>query len=197
MEVCELQSYKKLMEGFDRFKDGKFETEKKTVAWAQNFLEEQDPFCVVVACSDSRVPPEILFDAGIGDLFVLRTAGNLLGNYNIGSIEYAVEHLNIESIVIMGHEDCGAYKAIKAYDGRSTLSSFTNSLFSGMTPAFMEKGKQDVTADQAARKNLSLLMKELRCSSEITRKWLEEKEGRLWGRFYNMANCSMDIVAEA
>ena len=65
----------------------------------------------MVCCSDSRVSPELIFDEGIGDLFVIRTAGNVIGGLEIGSIEYAVEHLSVKQVVIMGHEGCGAIEA--------------------------------------------------------------------------------------
>jgi carbonic anhydrase len=71
----------------------------------------QHPFAVVISCSDSRVPPELVFDQGLGDLFVIRTAGNLVGGLEIGSVEYAVEHLQVPLIVVLGHEQCGAIKA--------------------------------------------------------------------------------------
>lgn len=84
---------------------------KKTVLDNQN---GQHPFAVVLTCSDSRVAPEILFDQGIGDLFVIRNAGNLISNIDMGSMEYAVEHLDAKLIVVLGHTECGA---IKAYVG--------------------------------------------------------------------------------
>lgn len=71
----------------------------------------QHPFAVVVSCSDSRVPPELVFDQGLGDLFVIRTAGNVIGDFEIGSVEYAVEHLGVRLILVMGHRECGAIKA--------------------------------------------------------------------------------------
>lgn len=71
----------------------------------------QHPKVAVICCSDSRVPPELIFDQGLGDMFVVRTAGNLMGGLEIGSIEYAVEHLGVEYILVMGHKDCGAIKA--------------------------------------------------------------------------------------
>lgn len=68
----------------------------------------QEPFAAVVGCSDSRVPVELLFDCGVGDVFVIRTAGNNVGNENVmGSIEYAVEHLGVKVLVVLGHESCG------------------------------------------------------------------------------------------
>lgn len=80
----------------------------------KSLLENQDgqkPFAVIITCSDSRVSPEIVFDQGIGDLFVIRNAGNLISDIDMGSIEYAVEHLNTKLIVVLGHTECGAIKA--------------------------------------------------------------------------------------
>lgn len=71
----------------------------------------QPPYAVVLTCSDSRVPPEHIFSAGIGDLFVVRTAGNVVGNFELGSIEYGTEHLGAPIILIMGHSHCGAVSA--------------------------------------------------------------------------------------
>ncbi|MGV8906051.1 MAG: carbonic anhydrase [Acetobacterium sp.] len=81
----------------------------------------QTPFAVVVSCSDSRVPPEEIFDQGLGDLFVIRVAGNVIDPVTLGSIEYGVEHLNSQLVVVMGHEKCGAVKA--ALDGGEAAGS--------------------------------------------------------------------------
>ena len=78
----------------------------------------QHPYAVILTCSDSRVPPEHIFSAGIGDLFVVRTAGNVVGSFELGSIEYAVQHLSAPLIVVMGHSHCGAVGA--ALDGGHT-----------------------------------------------------------------------------
>lgn len=106
-----LTALEKLTTGNERFLDEKSihpHQNKKTV------LENQDgqkPFAVILTCSDSRVSPEIVFDQGIGDLFVIRNAGNLISDIDMGSIEYAVEHLDTKLIVILGHTECGAIKA--------------------------------------------------------------------------------------
>lgn len=100
-----------LVSGNKRFLDEKTihpHQNKKTVLANQ---EAQHPFAVVLTCSDSRVSPEILFDQGIGDLFVIRNAGNLISDIDMGSIEYAVEHLDSKLIVVLGHTECGAIKA--------------------------------------------------------------------------------------
>lgn len=74
-------------------------------------INGQHPFAVILCCSDSRVPPEIIFDQGLGDLFVVRTAGNIVDDVVLGSIEYGAEHLDIPLLVVLGHEKCGAVKA--------------------------------------------------------------------------------------
>lgn len=104
----------KLVSGNKRFLDEKSihpHQNKETVLANQ---EAQHPFAVVITCSDSRVSPEILFDQGIGDLFVIRNAGNLITDIDMGSIEYAVEHLDTKLVIVLGHSECGA---IKAYVG--------------------------------------------------------------------------------
>jgi len=106
-----LTALEKLTTGNQRFLDEKSihpHQNKKSV------LEHQDgqqPFAVIITCSDSRVAPEIVFDQGIGDLFVIRNAGNLISDIDMGSIEYAIEHLDTKLIVVLGHTECGAIKA--------------------------------------------------------------------------------------
>jgi carbonic anhydrase len=79
----------------------------------------QHPFAIIVTCSDSRVAPELLFDQGLGDIFVIRNAGNVLDEHVMGSIEYGVEHLGINLVVVMGHESCGAVGAAMKEDKES------------------------------------------------------------------------------
>lgn len=78
---------------------------------ADTYANGQHPYAVVVSCADSRVIPEAIFSAGIGDLFVIRVAGNVVGNYELGSIEYAVEHLGCKLVLVLGHTGCGAVNA--------------------------------------------------------------------------------------
>jgi carbonic anhydrase len=89
---------------------------KPTRARRAETAQSQHPFAVIVGCSDSRTPPEMIFDQNIGDLFVVRTAGEVVGDYELGSIEYAVEHLGARLIVVLGHARCGAVQAAVAGD---------------------------------------------------------------------------------
>jgi len=79
-------------------------------------LDGQHPYAVILGCADSRVPPELIFDEGLGDLFVIRDAGNVVDDEVLGSIEYAVEHLGVQLVMVLGHEKCGAVSAALASD---------------------------------------------------------------------------------
>jgi carbonic anhydrase len=105
----------KLIEGNNRYTSGKHLAKDLGAGRREELLKGQNPFAVILSCSDSRVPPEHLFDHGLGDIFVVRTAGNVVDEIVIGSVEYAVEHLHTPLVVVMGHENCGAVKA--AVDG--------------------------------------------------------------------------------
>jgi carbonic anhydrase len=99
-----------LQEGNDRYRNkGIFQESDRE---RRKELESgQHPFAAILSCSDSRVPPEILFDKRLGDLFVIRNAGNVIDDVVLGSIEYAIEHLGVELVVVLGHQSCGAVTA--------------------------------------------------------------------------------------
>ena len=106
------EAKRRLIEGNKRFASEKTKMTDIGKAKRQNLLENgQNPFAVIVCCSDSRVPPEIIFDLGLGDLFVIRTAGNIVDEIGFGSIEYAVVHLHVPLVVVLGHDHCGAVQA--------------------------------------------------------------------------------------
>lgn len=105
------EALNQLLAGNQRFVKGNLKHPHQTHQRVLETENGQHPFAVVVTCSDSRVSPEILFDEGLGDLFVIRTAGNLMGDLELGSIEYAVEHLGASLVVVLGHTECGAVKA--------------------------------------------------------------------------------------
>lgn len=100
-----------LIDGNNRFVVEKYADHEIGKAKRAELAKGQHPFAVIVSCSDSRVPPEILFDQGLGDIFVVRVAGNVLDAIELGSVEYAVEHLGVKLVVVLGHEKCGAVKA--------------------------------------------------------------------------------------
>jgi hypothetical protein len=104
----------RLVEGNKRFVAGSTTHPDQTAERRTETAKGQHPFAIILTCADSRLSPEILFDEGIGDLFVVRNAGNLLDDHVLGSIEYAVEHLHATLIVVLGHTKCGAVSAAVA-----------------------------------------------------------------------------------
>lgn len=100
-----------LIAGNARFSGGNAEHPDQTADKRKELAAGQAPFAIVVGCADSRVPPEIVFDQGLGDLFIVRVAGEVVDSFGLGTIEYGVEHLDSQLIVVLGHEECGAVKA--------------------------------------------------------------------------------------
>src|SRR6266478_6185034 len=101
----------KLKEGNLRFASSEVSQSKPTAARRAETAQEQHPFAIIVGCADSRTAPELVFDQNLGDLFVVRTAGNLVDDHALGTIEYGVAHLGARLIVVLGHQRCGAVKA--------------------------------------------------------------------------------------
>ncbi len=100
-----------MIAGNNRYLEGNLEHPHQTLERRGDLASGQEPFACVLSCADSRVPPEIVFDQGLGDLFVLRVAGNIVNDMIMGSLEYAVEHLGASLIVVLGHKRCGAVSA--------------------------------------------------------------------------------------
>lgn len=98
----------RLLAGNRRFAEGKPEHPWQDQQTRESLIDRQNPNVAVLSCSDSRVPPEIIFDAGLGDLFTVRTAGQIIDDAVLASLEYAVGHLHVRLLVVMGHEGCGA-----------------------------------------------------------------------------------------
>ena len=112
---------KRLAEGSLRYMDSP--DRERRLETAEN---GQHPYAIVICCSDSRVIPERIFDAGIGELFVIRVAGNVLDNHQLGSVEYAAEHLHCGHIVVLGHTGCGAVAAALGDGGDGYIRSITD-----------------------------------------------------------------------
>src|SRR5262249_18275080 len=101
----------RLKDGNLRFASGKLQREHQDLRRVKELAAGQHPFATILGCSDSRVGPEVVFDRGLGDVFIARVAGNVVSTEVLGSIEYAALHLHTKLFVVLGHEDCGAVKA--------------------------------------------------------------------------------------
>ncbi|MFO0888125.1 MAG: carbonic anhydrase [Isosphaeraceae bacterium] len=124
-----------LKAGNRRFAGQKPRHAHQAADWRAHLVGGQQPFATILACSDSRVPPELVFDQGFGDLFVIRVAGNVVADDVVGSIGYALRHLKTRLVVVMGHEGCGAVTAaLEAIDGKGAEPRFIAKLLSLITP---------------------------------------------------------------
>lgn len=150
----------RLMAGNRRFVEGRSEhLDDASAARRSEVAKGQHPFAIVVGCADSRVPPELVFDQGLGALFVVRSAGNVLGDAAIGTIEYGVEHLGCELVIVLGHERCGAVNAVlKGGDLPGHLSSFVPAIRPVIDGA---KKKGGDVLDNAVRANAARIAREL------------------------------------
>jgi carbonic anhydrase len=158
---------KQLMDGNERFVAGKLHSPNpgEIIKRRAEVAHEQKPFAVVVSCSDSRVGPEIVFDQGIGEIFVVRTAGEVMDNAALGSIEYAVEHLGPQLIVVLGHERCGAVSAAVA-DAKEP--GHIADVLKAIQPAVKEtKGQPGDKVDNAIRANALDVAEQLQASGPI------------------------------
>jgi carbonic anhydrase len=133
------QSLRWLQNGNTRFRKGFLRKDGQSKADVSRLAKGQKPHAIILSCSDSRVPPEIVFDQKLGEIFVIRTAGEALDDNAIGSIEYAVEHLGSRLLVVMGHTSCGAVKAaIQTIKGADAGSPALNHLVADIHPRIRE-----------------------------------------------------------
>jgi carbonic anhydrase len=155
----------RLKAGNARFVAHEVSAGKPTAARRAQTAETQDPFAIIVGCADSRTAPELVFDQNIGDLFVVRTAGNLVDDLGLGSIEYAVDHLGTRLIVVLGHERCGAVKAALA---SSTAPGHINALVRDIQPAVAaaKNEKGDLLAN-AVKDNARLMAEKIRNDADL------------------------------
>jgi carbonic anhydrase len=132
---------KNLLDGNDRYVASKAVHPDQTTKRRVEVAAGQHPFAVVLGCADSRVPPELIFDQGLGDLFVIRVAGNVASPEVLGSVEYAVEHLGVPVVMVLGHEKCGAVKATAEHEhGDIHVAALVKAIEPAVHEAQQQKG---------------------------------------------------------
>ncbi|MCI4674483.1 carbonic anhydrase [Candidatus Mycolicibacterium alkanivorans] len=136
-------AWKALKEGNERFVAGKPEHPSQSIEHRASLADSQQPTAVVFGCADSRVAAEIIFDQGLGDMFVVRTAGHVIDSAVLGSIEYAVTVLSVPLVVVLGHDSCGAVKAtLSALDDGQVPPGFVRDVVERVTPSIL-LGRRD------------------------------------------------------
>ena len=183
--VAPAEAIAKLKEGNGRYASGKLQHPGQTTERRAELTKDQHPFAVIVSCSDSRVPPEIVFDQGLGDLFVVRVAGNVIDDHGLGSIEYAVDHLGARLIVVLGHQSCGAVKAAKeTIAAKSKAPGHIQSLVTAIQPAVEATAKSDLGATVEA--NVKNVVQALRRSTPILKPKVDSGEVQIIGGYYSL-----------
>jgi carbonic anhydrase len=173
-----------LMEGNKRFIQDASLHPNRTAERREETAQLQEPFATILGCADSRVSPEILFDQGIGDLFIIRVAGNVAGPIELASIEYSVLYLHSRLVLVLGHENCGAVHAV--LDGKTKDIEPIASL---IKPA-VKKGRP---LEECIKENVSLVVKQLKKNKQL-KKLIEDDELLIRGGYYNFHSGAVELL---
>jgi carbonic anhydrase len=191
---------RKLLAGNSRFVSGEPKNPRRKLADFSKLAEGQNPVAVIVGCADSRVPPELLFDQGIGDLFVVRVAGNVISGAGAivkGSIEYAVAELGVSLIMVLGHAGCGAVKsALQHIDAADALPGAIEELVRSIKPAVTaSKGKPGDPLENAIKANVRLGVDRLKSLKPILAGPVLEGKLKVVGGVYDLRTGRVTVIA--
>ncbi len=185
-----------LKQGNERYCTGRTTHPNQSAVRRAELVKGQKPWALVWGCIDSRVPPEIIFDCGLGDLYVVRTAGQVPDNASLASLEYAVEH-GIKLVVLLGHQDCGAVRAtVEAVDKSRYREGHINTLLKAIKPA-VDRTRAQVGdwLDNAVRENVLMETAQLMAISETVKKAVTQGGVVLAGAKYSLVTGQVEILA--
>ena len=189
------EALQRLLEGNERYVANKSTNLNESQSRRVELAKGQNPFATIFSCVDSRVPPELVFDRGLGDLFVIRTAGQVIDNAVLGSLEFGVAELKIPLLMVLGHESCGAVKAtIEAVEHNATAEAEINWLVDGIRPAVEEaKMQPGDLLDNAVKANVSLTVERLKASA-ILSEAVENGELKIVGARYDLDFGVVEVI---
>jgi carbonic anhydrase len=180
---------RRLVEGNDRFVRGAPRPQHIGREWRLRLTKQQHPYATILSCSDSRVPPELIFDEGFGDLFVIRVAGHVVAHDALGSLAYAADHLHTRLFVVVGHEGCGAVTAaVHSLLGQLKEPEHIESLVNLITPGLQQLNRQQALGTlipAAVEANVRWSMDQVAHCPQVA-KLLEAKLARLLGAVYEL-----------
>jgi len=178
-----------LVEGNQRFSEDKSLHPDRTSERRQELTATQTPFATILGCSDSRVSPEIIFDQGIGDLFIVRVAGNVVGPLELDSIEYSVLYLHASIIVVLGHENCGAIKAV--LEGNTKDIEAVADL---LKPAAEATKKQKSNRLESTIKTNAQMVADQLKKSPVLNRFIAEKKLSIVEGYYNFHTGKVELL---
>jgi carbonic anhydrase len=193
----------RLQEGNRRFVSGMQDSRAQPNHYRRALTQEQqDPFAIILGCSDSRVPAEIVFDQGLGDLFVIRVAGNIVAPSQIGSVEFAASRFDISLVVVLGHSQCGAVLATLEYLNEQSVqqhSEHSRSIVDRIRPAVQHLLDSDNPLDpaelceSAVRANVNASVAQLWHESRILKHLIDEMKMRIVGAEYSLETGAVEF----
>lgn len=191
-----ISAWKALKEGNERFVAGKPAHPSQSVDHRTSLAGGQTPTAVIFGCADSRVAAELIFDQGLGDVFVVRTAGQAIDSAVLGSIEYAVTVLNVPLIVVLGHNSCGAVKAtIDALDNGAIPGGFVRDVVERVVPSVLAGRRDGLTrVDEFEERHVSETLKQLAGRSSAIADRVAEGTLALAGVTYQLAEGRAELV---
>src|SRR5882724_2076185 len=193
--VAPAEAISKLKEGNSRYTSGNPQHPGQTTERRTELAKTQHPFAGIVSCSDSRVPPEIVFDQGLGDLFIVRVAGNVINDEGLGSIEYTVDHLGTRLILVLGHQRCGAVDAAReTIAAKGKAPGHIESLVTAIRPAVEATAKDDLEATVKA--NVKNVVKALRSSTPILKAEVDSGKIQVIGGYYSLDTGAVTFLDE-
>ena len=156
----------------------------ETLERQRELASGQSPHAEILSCADSRVPPELIFDQGLGDLFIIRVAGNVVSDTELGSLEYGAEHLHVPLLVVLGHQHCGAVTAaVEGGEAEGHIAALVNLL----RPAVEKtQGMPGDHVENAVKANVEMVVKQLRTSTPVLAKLVSEGKLKVVGAVYSL-----------
>ena len=184
---------RELKEGNDRYALDHVEHPHEGLQRRVDLSIAQHPFAIVLGCADSRVVPELIFDQGVGDLFVLRVAGNVADDAVIASIEFAVEHLGTRLVVVLGHERCGA---VMAAIGHAFSEGKLNSLIKYIKPAVRagQEANGDCVVSDTVKAHVNLMVKEIESTVPILSHEVKYGTLKVVPAYYRLATGKVEFL---
>lgn len=188
-------SLTRLLDGNKRFMTGEFAKKDLSESRRQELTKGQSPFATVLSCSDSRVAPELIFDQGLGDVFIVRDAGNVVDPVTLGSIEYGAEHLHTPLLVILGHEKCGAVTAALDTKGKpgGNIGAILKKIMPAVKTARKAKKDREETLNLAIQENVRNTYRGV-MKSKIVRELMHEGKLQIVGAEYYLGTGKVEMV---
>ena len=186
------QGYELLVEGNKRFINN-LRTDHDHLEMINETREGQFPFAVILSCMDSRTSSELIFDQGLGDLFSIRVAGNIVNNDILGSIEYAIKYVGTKVLMVLGHTECGAIKSAKQGVADGHITDMLKRIYPSISKAMLKEEKYHLFDDNVAYANVENSLEEILTRSKIVKEMFGKGEIGIVGGVYNIETGQVDF----